>query len=36
MFYMAQVYGLRGDKMQSASYCAATLNRQLKQGKQGI
>jgi hypothetical protein len=35
LFYLAQVYGLRGDKMQSASYCAATLNRQLKQGKQG-
>jgi len=32
LFYMAQVYGLMGDKMKSASYCAATLNRQLKQG----
>lgn len=32
LFYMAQVYSLMGDKMQSASYCAATLNRQLKQG----
>jgi hypothetical protein len=33
LFYMAQVYGLMGDRMQSASYCAATLNRQLKQGE---
>lgn len=35
LFYMAQVYGLMGNKMQSASYCAATLNRQLKQGVLG-
>lgn len=35
LFYKAQVYGLMGDRMQSASYCAATLNRQLKQGEGG-
>lgn len=32
LFFMAQVHGLKGDKLLSASYCAATLNRQLKQG----
>jgi hypothetical protein len=32
LFYMAQVHGLKGNKLLSASYCAATLNRQLKQG----
>lgn len=32
LYYMAQVYGHAGDKVQSASYCAATLNRQLKEG----
>ena len=33
LFFKAQVHGLMGQKVQSASYCAATLNRQLKQGK---
>lgn len=33
LFYMAQVHGLMGNKEQSAAYCAATLNRQLKQGR---
>eukprot|EP00878_Enallax_costatus_P016466 GHUV01017272.1.p1 GENE.GHUV01017272.1~~GHUV01017272.1.p1 ORF type:complete len:553 (+),score=189.00 GHUV01017272.1:136-1794(+) len=32
LYYMAQVYGYAGDKLRSASYCAATLNRQLKEG----
>lgn len=32
LYYMAQVYGYAGDKLRSASYCAATLNRQLRQG----
>jgi hypothetical protein len=36
LYYLAQVHGHAGDKVLSASYCAATLNRQLKEGARGI
>lgn len=32
LYYLAQVHGHAGDRAASASYCAATLNRQLKHG----
>lgn len=34
LYFMAQVYGYAGDKLRSASYCAATLNRQLQEGEE--
>jgi hypothetical protein len=36
LYYLAQVHGHAGDKVLSASYCAATLNRQLKEGEPSI
>jgi hypothetical protein len=36
LYYLAQVHGHAGDKVLSASYCAATLNRQLKEGESAI
>ncbi len=32
LFYLAQVHGQAGDKDKSALFCAATLNRQLREG----
>jgi hypothetical protein len=33
LYYLAQVHGHAGDKVLSASYCAATLNRQASEGE---
>lgn len=33
LYYLAQVYSYAGDRVRSASYCAATLNRQLREGE---
>ena len=32
LFYLAQVYGMLGDKDQAATYCAGTLGYQLELG----